>query len=60
MGVFGVAAYSVALRKTEIGIRIALGARPDVLKRWVAKQTVRFVVVGCGIGVRVQLHRVAH
>lgn len=50
MGVFGVAAYAVASRKAEIAVRLALGAPPQNVKRWITMQIARRVVLGCAIG----------
>lgn len=50
MGVFGVAAYAVASRRAEIAVRIALGADPNFVKRWISLQIVRRVAVGCAFG----------
>ena len=36
LGIFSVAAYFVAARKAEIGLRIALGARPNEVSHWVS------------------------
>ena len=50
-GLYGVVSYSVAQRRREIGIRIALGAAvPDVL-RLVLKQGLSFVLLGELVGV---------
>jgi predicted permease len=51
LGIFGVAAYAVASRKAEIAVRLALGAPPDGVKRWMTAQMIRRVALGCGIGV---------
>jgi putative ABC transport system permease protein len=51
MGIFGVAAYAVASRKAEIAVRIALGAEPGNVKRWISLQMLRRVALGCGIGI---------
>jgi predicted lysophospholipase L1 biosynthesis ABC-type transport system permease subunit len=51
LGIFGVAAYFVASRKAEIGLRVALGARPDQVSQWVALFVTRSAVVGCAIGI---------
>ncbi len=50
MGVFGVAAYAVASRKAEIAVRLALGAPPQNVKRWITTQIARRVVLGCALG----------
>jgi predicted permease len=51
LGIFGVAAYFVVSRKAEIGLRAALGARPQQLGRWVAAQVTRSAALGCVIGI---------
>jgi ABC-type antimicrobial peptide transport system permease subunit len=50
MGVFGVAAYAVASRKAEIAVRLALGAPPRDVERWISMRIVRQVALGCAIG----------
>jgi predicted permease len=47
VGIFGIIAYGVSLRRREIGIRLALGARPAGVRRMVARQA----VVAAGLGI---------
>jgi putative ABC transport system permease protein len=55
VGIYGVMAYSVAERKREIGIRVALGAqRRDVLK-FVVAQGMTLTLIGIGIGLAAAL-----
>jgi ABC-type antimicrobial peptide transport system permease subunit len=51
VGVYGVMAYSVASRSREIGVRIALGARPASVVRMVLRQGFTSAVLGAAIGV---------
>ncbi len=46
VGVHGVVAYAVARRTREIGIRLALGARPSALRRSVIADALRDVAIG--------------
>ena len=50
VGIYGVFAYVVALRTHEIGIRIALGARPARILRSVLGRALTFVAAGLGAG----------
>ena len=50
MGIYGVTAYTVALRRREFAICLALGAQRASVVRMVATQGMRLVAVGLGIG----------
>lgn len=49
VGVYGVVAYSVATRTREIGVRIALGARPRDARWFVVRQGARLVAIGVAL-----------
>jgi predicted permease len=51
MGVYGVAAYNIAQRTKEIGIRVALGAARKDVSRLVMSQTLWPTAVGISFGV---------
>ena len=55
LGIYGVVSYSVARRRNEIGIRMALGAQRSELLGLVIRQGMTPVVVGFGAGVVVAL-----
>ena len=50
VGLFGLLSYVVSLRSREMGIRMALGASPEAVRRLVLRQGVRLVALGllCG------------
>jgi predicted permease len=50
LGIYGVLAYSVSLRKQEFGIRIALGSGRGALVKMVLLQASYPVLLGAGIG----------
>jgi predicted permease len=51
IGVYGVAAYTIAQRTKEIGIRVALGAARDDIRRLVIAQTLQPTLIGIAIGI---------
>jgi putative ABC transport system permease protein len=50
IGIYGVLAYSVNQRSREIGLRIALGARPERVVRLVVKEGMAVAILGIGAG----------
>ena len=55
LGVFGLMAYSVRQRRREIGVRLALGARPREVTRLVVSRGMRFAAIGSAIGLALTL-----
>jgi predicted permease len=55
IGIYGVLSYSVAQRLREIGLRMALGAAPQAVRRMVFKQVGWMATVGVVIGVSLAL-----
>jgi predicted permease len=53
IGVYGVMAYSVARRRREIGLRMALGARGGEVLLLFLREAAVIVVVGVGLGLAV-------
>jgi len=50
VGIYGVIAYSVAERRKEVGIRMALGARPRTVQRMFLANGVVISVIGIVVG----------
>ena len=55
LGVYGVLAYSVSLRRQEFGIRIALGSGKSALIGLVLRQAAYPVLLGTGLGLTMAL-----
>ena len=51
VGLYGLIAYGVAQRRREIGVRIALGARPADILRQIGAGAVKLTMVGIAFGV---------
>jgi hypothetical protein len=50
IGIYGVVAYVVSHRSREIGIRLALGAKPAELSRMFVRQALTLTAVGAALG----------
>ena len=51
VGLYGVMAYSITRRTSEIGIRMALGARPGDIRRLALGESLRLIGAGVIVGV---------
>src|SRR5437016_5225562 len=51
VGIYGVLAFGVSRRSREIGIRLALGARPRDVLRLVVRQGMQLVIAGVLLGI---------
>ena len=55
VGIYGVQAYAVRHRAREIGIRMALGARPSDVFRLIVGQGMKLALIGIGAGLTAAL-----
>lgn len=51
LGLYGVLSYSVALRRREMAIRLACGARPTAILGLVLREGLRMVLAGIAVGI---------
>lgn len=49
-GIYGAASYTVEQRKHELGVRVALGAMPEGVRRMILRQSLRPVMLGLVAG----------
>jgi len=50
LGLYGVVSYSASQRAREIGVRVALGATPRDIVRWILGQALRLTAAGMALG----------
>lgn len=51
VGIYGVVSYLVERRRTELGVRMALGARRSEVRRMVVTESVWLATAGVGVGI---------
>ncbi|MBZ5499557.1 MAG: ABC transporter permease [Acidobacteriia bacterium] len=51
VGLYAVASFEVALRRSEMGLRMSLGATPGNVQRLVIREALGPVVIGLGVGI---------
>jgi putative ABC transport system permease protein len=55
VGIYSVVSYAAAQRTQEIGIRVAMGARPSDILRMVLRQGIGVVGIGLALGLVIAL-----
>ncbi len=50
VGLYGLMAFSVARRTAEIGVRLAMGATPSIIRALVTREGLRVLLIGLAIG----------
>jgi putative ABC transport system permease protein len=53
LGIYGVMAYAVSRRSREIGVRLAIGARPTDIVRMVVRQGMAVAAIGAVVGLAI-------
>jgi putative ABC transport system permease protein len=50
IGLYGTLSYVTAMRRSEIGVRMAFGAEPELIVRMFLAKTMRLLLIACPIG----------